>query len=74
VDSQLCNSDRQREYRPKYAHSPRDTVGRGRRYPVSEQHTPKTESHVDGDEQNAERVMGNEPHVPRVGQETHGGT
>src|SRR5262249_12222375 len=38
VDAQLCDGDRQRNRRPEYAHTPRDTVCRGRRYSVKKQH------------------------------------
>ena len=67
----MCNGDRQGERRPERAHTPRDTVGCERRNPVSEQHAPEPESHVGDDEPNTERIMGNEPHVPRVGQKTN---
>jgi len=70
MDLELCNGDRQRERCPNRAYSPCDTTGGKRRHPVSQQHTTETESHVTDEEPNAERVMRNEPHVPRVGQKT----
>ena len=71
MDAQLCNGDRHSEHSPEYAHNPHGTVGQGQCYVVSEQYAPETESHVDGDEPNAKRVVGNEPHIPRIGQQTH---
>src|SRR5215471_14189362 len=71
MDSQLCKCDGQRERHPKWADSPGDATGCERRHAVSDQDTAETESHMSDSEPNAERVMGNEPHAPRVRQETH---
>ncbi len=71
MDAQLSYGDSQGERRSECAHSPHNTIGSAPRYPMSEQHTPETKSHMGDDKPNAERVVGNEPHVPRVGQETY---
>ncbi len=72
MDAQLGDGDRQGAGHPECTHEPRDAAGCSRRYSVSEQYTPQTESHVCDDEPNAERIMGNQPHIPRVRQESHG--
>lgn len=72
VDTQLRNSDRQREGSAERADRPGDSIGRERRHLVSEQHAPEPKSYVRDDEPNGERVMRNEPHVPRIREETRG--
>lgn len=71
VDAQLCDGDSQGERRSECAHGPCDAVGCGRRHPVSERRAAETESHMRNHDPNAERVTGNEPHVPCIGQEAH---
>src|SRR6266478_3092808 len=66
VYCELCDRDRQRHRRTERADAPCDAVCRSGRYAVSEQHAPEPQAHVGDDEPDAQRVVGNEAHVPCV--------
>jgi hypothetical protein len=74
VDAQLCEGNRQCTSHPEGANAPCETVRLGRRYSVKKQNALQPYPHVSDDEPNAKRVVGNEPHVPCVGQQTSRGT